>query len=483
MPSAILATAATIIASQAVISGVYSMTRQAVQLGFLPPMEVRHTSQRRAGQIYMPAANWAVFAGVLALVLGFESSSRLADAYGIAVTGTFLTTTCMLVVLARVKWHWPTWKLVLMTILFAGLELSFFAGNVVKVVHGGWVPLGIAAAVFTLMTTWRRGRQRVVTRLVETEGTLHDFLAELAGRDVLRVPGTAVVPHPSDETVPLALRVNLEQDNALHQHVIIVSAGARQLAHIAPDDQVRATDIGPAAEGIVHLDLRYGFFDRPDIPAALAHAATTEPALADTEVDNATYYVSRAILTIGRRRGMATWRKHLFLLLARNAADPALTFALLPTAPSSLEPKSRSDMGIPRLHVLVERSGRSCPHAGQGPDVSGVEGNGLRLPDYYSPRPATFIATSGAQALAMSEVRYSLGEIWRAHAEQNRQDLPVEFRLRLPSGGFRRQRRKPQATSPVSSFKSSKPFSRLATIPRTGVGHLADGLAVVALRP
>jgi len=137
LPSVILATAATIIASQAVISGTYSMTRQAVQLGFLPPMEVRHTSRREAGQIYMPAVNWALFVGVLVLVLTFRSSSRLADAYGIAVTGTFLTTTCMVVVLARVKWNWPTWRLVLMTAVFAGLEIPFFAGNIVKVVDGG----------------------------------------------------------------------------------------------------------------------------------------------------------------------------------------------------------------------------------------------------------------------------------------------------------------------------------------------------------
>ena len=212
LPSVVLATAATIIASQAVISGSYSMTKQAVQLGFLPPMEVRHTSRREAGQIYMPAVNWALFAGVLGLVLTFRSSSRLASAYGIAVTGTFLITTCMLVVLARVKWHWPTWRLVLMAAIFGGLEVAFFAGNMVKVVDGGWVPLGVAAAVFTVMTTWRHGRQRVVTRLVEAEGSLDDLLADLASRDVLRVPGTAIFPHPSDETVPLALRANVERN-------------------------------------------------------------------------------------------------------------------------------------------------------------------------------------------------------------------------------------------------------------------------------
>ena len=144
------------------------------------------------------------------------------------------------------------------------------------------------------------------------------------------MPGTAIFPHSSDETVPLALRANVERNNILHKHVIIISAGASQLAHVAPEDQVRATHVGPAADGIVHLDLRYGFVDRPDIPSALARAATREPALADADLDNATYFLSRASLALGRSRGMALWRKHLFLLLARNAANPGHTFALPP---------------------------------------------------------------------------------------------------------------------------------------------------------
>ena len=274
-------------------------------------------------------------AGVIAVIglVGaclFYGDSMITPAISVAVTGTFLTTTCMLVVLARVKWHWPTWRLVLMTAVFAGLEIPFFAGNIVKVVDGGWVPLGVAAAVFTVMTTWRHGRQRVVSRLVEAEGSLDDLLADLASRDVLRVPVTAIFPHPSDETVPLALRANVERNNILHEHVIIISAGASRLAHVAPEDQLRATNIGPAADGIVHLDLRYGFFDRPDIPTALTHAATSEPALADADLDNATYFLSRATLALGRSHGMAMWRKHLFLLLAHNAANPGHTFALPP---------------------------------------------------------------------------------------------------------------------------------------------------------
>jgi len=170
------------------------MSRQAVNW-LSPTMDVRHTSRREAGQIYMPAVNWR-FRRVLALVLTFRSSSRLANAYGIAVTGTFLTTTLMLVVLARIQWRWPIWRVGLMGVVFGGLELAFFSGNVVKVVDGGWVPLGIAALLFTVMTTWHRGRELVTARRVEAEGSVADFLRELAASDVLRVPGTAIFPHP-----------------------------------------------------------------------------------------------------------------------------------------------------------------------------------------------------------------------------------------------------------------------------------------------
>lgn len=330
LPSVVLATAATVIASQAVISGAYSMSRQAAQLGFLPPMEVRHTSPREAGQIYMPAVNWTVFVGVIALVVTFRSSARLADAYGIAVTGTFLVTTSMLVVLAKVKWRWPAWRLGVMTAVFGGLELAFFGGNIVKIVDGGWAPVGVATVLFVVMTTWRRGRQRVVARLVATEGSLDDLRVELSRRSVVRVPGTAVFPHPSEETVPMALRTNLERNNLLHEHVVIVSAGARRLAHVPADEQLKAAAGAPVDDGIVRLELRYGFFDRPDMPAALAGAASAGGILEGIDVADATYFLSRATLHEGAEAGMASWRKHLFLLLARNAADPGHVFALPP---------------------------------------------------------------------------------------------------------------------------------------------------------
>lgn len=328
LPSVILATVATVIASQAVISGAYSMSRQAVQLGFLPPMEVRHTSRQEAGQIYMPGVNWVLFVAVLALVLVFRTSDRLASAYGIAVTGTFLTTTFMLVVLARARWHWPLWRVVVLGGVLAGVELPFFAGNIVKVVDGGWVPLAVALTLFVVMTTWRRGRQQVVARLVESEGSVDQLAGELRRRGVVRVPGTAVFPHPSDETAPAALRANLERNNVLHQQVVIVSVRARRLAHIDADEALAIRTVGERSDGIVHVELGYGFFDRPDIPAAVADAARREPALAGADVEHATYFLSRPSLSIGTAKGMARWRKHLFLLLARNAADPERTFGL-----------------------------------------------------------------------------------------------------------------------------------------------------------
>jgi KUP system potassium uptake protein len=176
LPMVVLATAATVIASQAVISGAYSMTRQAVQLGYLPPLRIRQTSEAEAGQIYLPAVNWALFAGVLVLLLGFRSSARLATAYGVAVTGTFVITTALLAVVARAKWRWPIWRVAAVVVVFGGLELVFFAGNLVKVVDGGWLPLAVAATLFLVMTTWEKGRERVTAARVQREGSLSDFV-------------------------------------------------------------------------------------------------------------------------------------------------------------------------------------------------------------------------------------------------------------------------------------------------------------------
>jgi KUP system potassium uptake protein len=192
--SSTLATAATVIASQAVISGAFSVSRQALRLGFLPHLRIRHTSRHSYGQIYVPGVNWALFAAVLVVVVAFRSSAKLATAYGVAVTGTFLITTCLFLIVARVRWHWPAWRLVVLGIVFGGVELTYFTANLSKVAHGGWLTLLIAAVVFTVMVTWQRGRQLVTARRLEMEGPLRDFLDEMRARGVPRVPGWRCSP-------------------------------------------------------------------------------------------------------------------------------------------------------------------------------------------------------------------------------------------------------------------------------------------------
>jgi KUP system potassium uptake protein len=328
IPMVVLATAATVIASQAVISGAFSVSRQAVQLGLLPPLRIRQTSEHEAGQVYLPAVNWALFAGVLVLIVAFRSSERLATAYGIAVTGALLVDTVLLVVVARRRWHWRPWQLVLAAVVFGGIELTFFGGNITKVLSGGWLPLLIAATVFLLMTTWRKGREITVRNRAAAEGSLAEFIEKVRKHEITRVSGTGVFPHPGKTTTPLALRANLEHNHVLHEHVLIVSARPEGVPHVQPGDMVAVDDLGYDDDGIMHLTLRYGFFDRPDIPAAVAYAAAG--GLIPSEVDAATasYFLSRGALRRTDQPGMSRWRKQLFIVLAHNASDPAEFFGL-----------------------------------------------------------------------------------------------------------------------------------------------------------
>jgi KUP system potassium uptake protein len=253
LPLVVLATCATVIASQAVISGAFSVSRQAVRLGYLPPLTVRHTSTQESGQIYLPAVNWLLFGGVLMLIVVFGSSNRLATAYGLAVTGTLLLTTTLFVIYATNAWHWARWKLVLVAIVFGGVELTFLTANLTKIVHGGWLPLLVATVVATVMTTWQRGRRIVTTRRVEVEGPLLDFVDKLNADGIARVPGTAVFPHPTKQTAPLALRANVEFNHVLHERVVIVSVQSENVPHVPPGDRVTIDQLGHPADGIVHL--------------------------------------------------------------------------------------------------------------------------------------------------------------------------------------------------------------------------------------
>ncbi len=328
LPMVGLATMATVIASQAVISGAFSVTRQAMQLGYLPPLTVRQTSRSEGGQIYLPAINGMLFAGVLILALAFGSSARLATAYGVAVTGALLIDTVLLLVVARNGWHWHPAKLVAAAIVFGGVELAFFSGNLVKVFHGGWLPLLVAASVFTIMTTWQAGRRIVTAERATTEGRLSDFITEMREHPLHRVPGTAVFPHPTKATTPLALRANVLHNHILHDRVVIVSARAATQPTVPPERRIRIDDLGYGGDGIFHVTLYYGFSESPNVLAALHQARAMGLAEADFDPDDASYFVSRASLHATRRPGMSRWRKALFIGLAHNAANPADYFGL-----------------------------------------------------------------------------------------------------------------------------------------------------------
>jgi KUP system potassium uptake protein len=328
LPLVILATAATVIASQAVISGAFSMTRQAIQLGFLPPLSVRQTSEHEAGQIYLPVVNAGMFAAVLVLMLAFQSSQGLATAYGVSVTGALLIDTLLLLVVARSLFQWSTWQLVLAAVMFGGTEVTFLAANLTKVFHGGWLPLLIAAVMFTVMTTWQKGRTLITDRRNHEEGPLADFVERLHTNPVTRIPGTAIFPHPTKQTTPLALRANVQHNHVLHEHVVIVSAITQNVPHVAPGQQVSMDDLGYSNDGIVHLLLNFGFADNPDIPGALRQASGSDGWELEFDPDAASYFVSRATLSYTRGAGMSKWRTLLFITLARNAADPSVRFGL-----------------------------------------------------------------------------------------------------------------------------------------------------------
>lgn len=328
LPMVVLATAATVIASQAVISGAFSVSRQAVRLGYLPHLRVRHTSPREAGQVYVPAVNWILFAGVLILMLGFRSSQRLATAYGMAVTGTFLITTTLFLVVARVAWRWAAWKLIVTALVLGGAEITYFSANLTKVTHGGWLPLLIGISVFTVMTTWERGREIVTARRAAKEGPLPEFIEKLHRDGVQRVPGTAVFPHQGKTTTPIALRANYEHNHVVHEHVVIVSMVSEDVPYIPAAQQLSIDELGYRDDGIVHVSVRHGFQDPQDLPAALRRAALLPGAELRFDPDHASYFLSKVTLGLTRAPGMRRWRKRLFLVLARNAANPAGYFRL-----------------------------------------------------------------------------------------------------------------------------------------------------------
>ena len=315
-PLVALATIATVIASQAVISGVFSMTRQAVQLGFCPHIEIRHTSASEIGQIYLPGANWGLLIGVLVLVLGFESSSNLAAAYGIAVTITMVITTLLVLVLARRAWGWNGFKLGLGIVFFLLVDLTFFSANALKIGHGGWIALLIGAIIFTLMVTWKDGRALLNQRLRENAMPLDLFLQSLTRGSTPRVPGTAVFLTSTPDGVPNALLHNLKHNKVVHERLVLLTVVTEEIPRVEDRDRVTVHCLGSNTYRII---IRYGFTEDPDLPHALA---LCEPYGLSFEMMDTTFFLGRATLIPTDRAGMALWRERLFANMFRTATRP-----------------------------------------------------------------------------------------------------------------------------------------------------------------
>ena len=319
-----LATAATVIASQAVISGAFSLSLQAVQLGFLPRLDVEHTSASEIGQIYVPAVNAALGAATVALVLGFQTSSRLAAAYGVAVTTTMVITTILAGVVSRERFGWSRPAAVLVTAGFLAADLAFFAANVVKIGHGGWFPLVVAAFVFALMTTWRKGRQILNRKLAEEGVPVARFLGEAAGPRLRRVPGTAVFLTRSADGVPPALVHNWKYNHVLHERIVFLTVLTEEVPYVPPADRSESAQLAP---GIHRVVLHYGFMEEPRVPQALAALPKRGLGL---DPEETIYFLGKETIFATPKPGMAMWRERLFAFMARNARSATLFFGLPP---------------------------------------------------------------------------------------------------------------------------------------------------------
>ncbi|MFE2883076.1 potassium transporter Kup [Streptomyces sp. NPDC059272] len=328
-PMVLLATAATVIASQAVITGAYSVASQAAQLGYLPRLRIAHTSESTIGQIYVPWINWLLMVSVLTLVFAFRSSAALAFAFGMAVTGTITITTLLFLYVARAKWHTPVWLIATGATLLLTVDLLFVAANLTKLVHGAWLPLLIALTAFTVMTTWQRGREVVTAERADHEGSLREFVDQLRSgeRPVIQVPGTAVFLNRGKQTAPLAMRANVERNHVRHEQVVILSIETEPVPRVPLDRRIVVDGLGYADDGIIHVTARFGYMETPDVPGTLTliDPAETEGPL---HLDQASYFLSTIELRRGAAQTMAPWRKRLFIATSHITADAAEHFGL-----------------------------------------------------------------------------------------------------------------------------------------------------------
>ncbi len=322
IPLVVLASVATIIASQAVISGAYSIVRQASLLRYWPRLMVLHTSRHDAGQIYLPSVNWELLGAVLILVLGFRSSSNLASAYGLAVTGTMLVTTCLVAVVARRQWGWPLWLCAAFAVPLLALDLLFLGSNLLKIPTGGWLPLVTAILFVAVMTTWRKGKKIVATRMRHEVMALEDFVAARGGCEQ-RVPGTAIFLASIPEVVPPALAHNLSHNGVLHERNLVVQVVSETVSHVRKEQRYAVDHLG---HGFYRVKLRFGFMEDFDVPGTLQRVCPE--LLANSP--RVSYFVGRETVRATRSPGMAVWRERLFVALNRNAADASNFFNLPP---------------------------------------------------------------------------------------------------------------------------------------------------------
>lgn len=330
LPMVFVATAASLIASQSVITGSFSVIRQAVQLRLLPRIGIRHTSEVE-GQIYVPLVNWTLCVGVVVLVLAFQTSTRLTNLYGMAVTGTFVLDTTLFLAVARAMWRVRIWKLAVLGALFLVVELAFFTANLTKIPDGAWIPLCVGLAMALVMNVWRQGQDTVTRNRTDQEGSLAEFTEELASAKLTVVPGTAVFPSPSKETTPLALRAQVEYYNAFQERVLIVSLVPVAIPYVDPSERFVAERVGPARFRATHLTVYVGYRDPQDIPNALKLARKHGALERSFDVEHATYFLSHITIAPSECTPLVRVRKRLFVLLARNAASPIDHFGLPPS--------------------------------------------------------------------------------------------------------------------------------------------------------
>jgi KUP system potassium uptake protein len=328
-PMVVLATVATVIASQAAISGSFSVARQAVQLGFLPRLKIVHTSEME-GQIYVPIVNWGLCIGVVALTLVFRSANSLTDIYGVAVTGTFILNTVLFLAVARLLWGTPRRRLVPVGVLFLTVEVAFFSANIAKVEHGAWLSLAIGLVLALVMINWRRGQVAVTRNRIAQEGPLEEFLDRCPDQKppLVRVPGVAVFLNPTKDTTPLALRAEVEHTHTLHEKVLIVSVDTVSIPHIDPFDRFTVQQLGRGLFKVFHVIIRVGYHDKLDVPAFLRECRKQGLLERSLDLEHASYFVSRIAITPTEGPPLRTWWKKLFITMARNAASPIDHFGL-----------------------------------------------------------------------------------------------------------------------------------------------------------